>query len=84
MLVLLGLIGGAPAIIGAWVGGLVYSPALSVLFLAIGAGAVFQVAFEIGRSMVWKDEAAGRMPITAFAGVLAGTLILYVTGIVIK
>jgi hypothetical protein len=41
-------------------------------------------ACAAARSMVWKDEAAGRMPITAFAGVLAGTLILYVTGIVIK
>jgi zinc transporter, ZIP family len=83
-LAILGLIGGGPAIIGAWVGGLVYSKPLSVLFLAIGAGAVFQVAFEIGRSLVWKDDAADRMPLTAFAGVVTGMLVLYVTGIAIK
>jgi zinc transporter, ZIP family len=82
-LVILGLIGGGPAIVGAWVGGLVYAQTLSVLFLAIGAGAVFQVAFEIGRSLVWTKEAKP-MPLTAFAGVVTGMLVLYVTGLAIK
>lgn len=83
-LALLGMIGGAPAIVGAWVGGLVYSRPLSVLFLAIGAGAVLQVAFEIGRNLVWKQQAAQHSPLSAFAGVLTGMLVLYVTGVVIK
>lgn len=80
----LGLIGGVPAIIGAWIGGLVYSQALSVLFLAIGAGAVFQVAYEIGRQLVWNGASADRRPVLAFSGVLAGMLVLYATGIIIK
>lgn len=84
LLAMLGLIGGVPAIVGAWVGGLVYSQPLSVLFLAIGAGAVFQVAYEIGRQMVWKDTAARQMPFTALGGVLAGMLVLFITGVVIK
>ena len=83
-LALLGVIAGGPAIAGTWVGGLVYSRPLSVLFLAIGAGAVLQVAFEIGRHMVWKEKAASQAPLTAFAGVLAGMLVLYVTGVAIK
>lgn len=83
-LAILGAIGGAPAIAGAWIGGLVYSLPLSALFLAIGAGAVFQVAFEIGRTLVWKKGEADQMPVTVFAGVLAGMLVLYVTGIAIK
>jgi hypothetical protein len=83
-LVLLGLIGGAPAILGTWIGGLTDSLALTVLFLAIGAGAVFQVAYEIGRQLVWKDAARDEMPVTAFSGALAGMLILYVTGLAIK
>ena len=81
---LLGLIGGAPAIVGAWVGGLVHSQAFSVLFLAIGAGAVFQVAHEIGREMVWKETPGRQRPLAAFGGVLAGMLVLYLTGVVIK
>ena len=39
----LGLIGGVPTIAGAWVGGFVYSPVWSVLFLAVGVGAIAQV-----------------------------------------
>ena len=83
-LAVLGLIGGAPAIVGAWVGGLVTSQPLSVLFLAIGAGAVLQVAFEIGRQMVWKTDIAKGQPVLVFAGVLAGMLVLFVTGVLIK
>lgn len=83
-LALLGLVAGGPAIAGAWVGGLISSPVLSVLFLAIGGGAVFQVAYEIGRHMIWKDTAKRSMPMTAFAGITAGMLMLYVTGLVIK
>jgi zinc transporter ZupT len=80
----LGLIGGGPAIIGAWVGGLVHSPALSILFLSIGAGAVFQVAYEIARKLVWGTAALAKRPLFAFGGVLAGMLVLYVTGLAIK
>jgi ZIP family zinc transporter len=80
----LGFIGGAPAIIGAWVGGLMHSQAFSVLFLAIGAGAVFQVAHEIGREMVWKETSGRQRPLAAFGGVLAGMLVLYLTGVVVK
>lgn len=83
-LALLGLIGGGPAIVGAWVGGLVYSQPLSVLFLAIGAGAVFQVAYEIGRKMIWNEMAKRQIPVIAFAGVLTGMLTLYVTGLTLK
>ena len=83
-LALLGLIGGGPAILGAWVGGLVYSQPLSVLFLAIGAGAVFQVAYEISGQMIWKEMAKRQIPATVFVGVLTGMLTLYVTGVAIK
>ena len=80
----LGLIGGGPAIVGTWIGGLFVSPALSVLFLGIGSGAVFQVAYVIGRNLVWRVEEGRQMPVTAFAGALAGMLVLYVTGFLIK
>ncbi|MBI5305631.1 MAG: metal transporter [Chloroflexi bacterium] len=82
-LVWMGFIGGAPAIIGAWIGGLNFSQPLAVLFLAIGAGAVFEVAYEIAK-LVHKDTAKRPMPLTVFAGVTAGMLLLYVTGWFIK
>jgi zinc transporter ZupT len=40
-LILLGLVGGVPAVVGMWLGGFAPSPTLAVLFLAIGAGAIF-------------------------------------------
>ncbi|NOH02141.1 MAG: ZIP family metal transporter [Chloroflexi bacterium] len=82
-LALLGLLGGAPAIFGAWIGGYTPSPFLAVLFLAIGTGAIFQVAVEIGR-LIQKDTAKLPMPGAIFSGVLVGMLMLWVTGIFIK
>lgn len=82
-LVWMGLIGGAPAVIGAWVGGLTYSQPLAVLFLAIGAGAVFEVAYEIAK-LIQKDVAKRPMPGTVFAGVTLGMLLLYITGLLVK
>ncbi|MBI3151177.1 MAG: ZIP family metal transporter [Chloroflexi bacterium] len=82
-LALLGLIGGVPAIVGAWIGGYTPSPFLAVLFLAIGTGAIFQVAVEIAK-LIQKDSAKQPMPAYIFSGVLAGMLMLWVTGIFIK
>ncbi|HVF61621.1 MAG TPA: metal transporter, partial [Thermoanaerobaculia bacterium] len=50
-LVTLGLIGGVPTIAGTWLGGFVYSPVWSVLFLGIGVGAIAQVVGQIARQM---------------------------------
>jgi zinc transporter, ZIP family len=79
----MGLIAGAPAILGCWIGGFTYFRPLSVLFLGIGAGAVFQVAVEIAR-LLRRDMAERRGPMLAFAGATAGMLALYVTGLLIK
>ncbi len=49
-LALLGVIGGAPAILGSWIGAFTPSPILAVLFLAIGTGAVFEVVYEIAKA----------------------------------
>ena len=82
-LAVLGLLGGAPAIAGTWAGGLVYSPILSVLFLSIGAGAVFEVAWEIVK-LIRQDTQSERMPLTIAGGAVAGMSLLYVTGLLIK
>lgn len=82
-LAFLGLVGGAPAILGTWIGGLVVSPVFSLLFLAVGAGAVFEVAYEIAL-MIRRDKAAQEMRFTIATGVVAGMLLLYLTGWIIK
>jgi ZIP family zinc transporter len=82
-LIYLGLLGGAPAILGAWLGGFSPSPTLAVLFLGIGTGAIFEVAYEISL-MLQGDKEAKRAPYAVFAGVFSGMLLLWVTGLIIK
>ena len=82
-LALMGLIGGGPAILGAWIGGYTPSPFLAVLFLAIGTGAIFEVVYEIAK-LIQKDTARKPMHMTVFSGVLTGMLLLWVTGLIIK
>jgi zinc transporter, ZIP family len=82
-LALLGLIGGAPAILGGLIGGLIYSKVLAVLFLAIGAGAVFEVVYEVAK-LIRKDSVKRPMPMVVFAGITAGMLVLYGLGLLVK
>ena len=81
-LVALGLIAGSPAIFGAWVGGFVYSPFTSVIFLAIGAGAIFQVIVVIMRWI--REEGDKNFSSAAVAsGFAMGMLIMYLTSILV-
>lgn len=79
----MGLLGGLPAIFGAWIGGFTYSAPLAVLFLAIGAGAVFEVVYEVAK-LVIKDNEKTPSPLVNFAGVTSGMLLMYVTGLLVK
>ena len=83
-LVKLGLIGGVPTIAGAWLGGFVYSPVWSVLFLAIGVGAIAQVVVQIVRQMSAGQPIAhqlSRRPV--LAGLAAGFAVMYLTGMMV-
>ena len=80
----LGLIGGVPTIAGAWLGGFVYSPVWSVLFLAIGVGAIAQVIGQIVRHMA-REGSVARVLATGpvLAGLFAGFAVMYVTGMLV-
>jgi zinc transporter ZupT len=82
-LVIMGLIAGIPAIFGAWIGGFAPSPTMATLFLAVGTGAIFEVVYEIAK-LIKKDTDRQPAPVTIFTGVLAGMLLLWVTGLLIK
>jgi len=80
----LGVLGGAPTVIGAWVGGLVYSPVLAVVFLALGAGAIAQVLVQIARQMADAESMTARFSSPpVLSGLAAGFLIMLVTGMVV-
>lgn len=78
----MGAIAGVPTIIGAWVGGFTYSPFWSTLFLAVGAGAIFQVVFEISKMMTRESESGGTNVLNAL-GLIVGLLVMYVTGLLV-
>ncbi len=80
-LVLLTLIAGAPAILGAWIGGFVANDVLAVLFFGAAAGAAFEVVVEVGRYVLRRDPAGIRSG-WAIGGFLAGIAIMYATGLI--
>src|SRR3989338_4816825 len=81
-LVIMGLLAGAPTIIGAVIGGFAYSPALAVLFLSIGAGAIFDVSYDIVHYMS-KGKWISIFTATNVLGFLAGLLVMYATGFLV-
>ncbi|MDP9462504.1 MAG: ZIP family metal transporter [Thermoproteota archaeon] len=85
-IIIMGLIAGVPTIIGTWIGGFVYSPIAAIIFLSIGAGAIFQVVFLIYQGMAKEEAERGGKIISdasIIAGFAAGMLIMYVTGLMV-
>jgi ZIP family zinc transporter len=84
--VALALLGGGPAIVGTWVGGFAYSNLLSAVFLAVGAGAIMQVVYEVGR-LVLRDSTRSKAPAlsgTNLGGLTAGIAIMYATALLVS
>lgn len=81
-LALLGAIAGVPTVFGTWIGGFSYSPALTVLFLAVGTGAILQVVLAIAGLLKRRAPGALAVPLNA-AGLLTGLAIMYVTGLLV-
>jgi zinc transporter ZupT len=82
---LLALLAGAPAILGVWIGGFVYSPLWATIFLAVGIGAIAQVVVEVAR-LITRGAARENLPAlnwTTFGGVTAGIAIMYATALVV-
>lgn len=84
-LVVMGMIAGAPIIVGAWIGGFLYSPIAAIIFLSIGAGAIFQVVFAIYSWMSRADITRTRILSDAYAlsGFAVGMGIMYATGLLV-
>ena len=82
----LALLAGGPAVMGIWIGSLAYAPQWSALALAIGAGAILQVIFEVGALLVRNrgvaSAALGSMPV--LAGLAVGVGFMYLTAMLVK
>jgi zinc transporter, ZIP family len=76
----LAVLAGAPAILGAWIGGYASTDVLTVLFFAGAAGAAFEVVVEVGR-YVARRAPGGLTSGWAIGGFLTGIAVMYVTGL---
>jgi ZIP family zinc transporter len=81
----LGLLAGLPAVFGTWIGVFTYSDPLSLFFLGLGGGAIFQVIWVIFKSRT-AESGGGMEAITSlpdFTGLLAGFLGMYATRLLV-
>ena len=83
-LLTLGLVGGVPTILGAWLGGFVYSQVWALAFLGMGIGAIAQVVVQILHQTA-GDRALSQYLATppVLLGLFAGFAVMYATGMII-
>jgi ZIP family zinc transporter len=98
-LIVMGIIAGAPAIVGSWIGGFLYSPLAAIIFLSIGAGAIFQVVYSIvswiSHTNTGSDSSSSShrsnnnkrktlIDASTISGFTIGMLIMYATGLLVS
>lgn len=82
----LAALAGAPAILGRWIGGFVVNPVVSTVFFAIGAGAILQVIYEVGKLMREQSDADEKPALSwsNLGGLTAGLAFMWVTALLMK
>jgi zinc transporter, ZIP family len=81
-LVVLGLIAGGPAIVGAWIGAAAFNPSLAALLFGVGVGAIVGVIAQLVPAM--RDDSGRALYPATVVGMLAGIALLYVTGLLVS
>ena len=79
---LLGVIAGAPAILGTVIGAAAFNAELAALLIGVGVGAIIQVIQQLVPAM--RDHAGRTLYPASIAGLLAGGTALYVTGLLVR
>lgn len=81
----LAALGGLPAVAGVWIGGFVYNNLAAALFLALGAGAIAQVVYEVGCLIARQsaDEGVPALSPATLGRLAAGILIMYATALIV-
>jgi zinc transporter, ZIP family len=78
----LGLIAGAPAILGAWIGAAAFDPSLAALLFGVGVGAIGRVIVQI--APVMRDADGRYLTPATVVGILAGIAVMYLTGLLVS
>jgi zinc transporter, ZIP family len=81
-LALLGLIAGAPAIAGAWIGASAFDASLAAFMFGLGVGAIARVVVQISPHV--RDRGGRLLHPLAAGGLVAGLALMYATGLLIS
>lgn len=77
----LGLLAGAPAILGAMLGAAVNNVELSVFLLGVGVGAIAQVIVQVAPAL--RTRSGPILTRATIGGVTLGVLVMYLTGLLV-
>jgi zinc transporter ZupT len=77
----LGLLAGAPAILGAWIGAAAFNGSIVAFLLGVGAGAILQVIVQLAPFI--RDESDRYLYPKSVAGLTAGIGVLYLTSLLV-
>lgn len=80
-LALLGLIAGAPAVLGAWIGAAAFNASAAAFLFGFGAGAIVQVIVTLTPSL--RDESGRTLHPGAVTGILGGMALMFATGLLV-
>jgi zinc transporter ZupT len=80
-LLALGLIAGAPAVLGAWIGASAFNSSLAAFLFGAGAGAIVQVIVQLAPTL--RDGNRGPLTPRVVGGLLAGMALMFVTGLAV-
>jgi zinc transporter, ZIP family len=78
----LGLIAGAPAVLGAWIGAAAFNSSLAAFLFGFGAGAIVQVIVQLAPSL--RDGEGRTLHPVAVTGLLAGMALMFATGLLVS
>jgi zinc transporter ZupT len=78
----LGLLAGAPAVLGAWIGAAAFNASLAAFLFGFGAGAIVQVIVQLVPSL--RDDGGRTLHPAAVAGLLAGIALMFATGLLVS
>ena len=77
----LGLIAGAPAVPGAWIGAAAFNASLAAFLFGFGAGAIAQVIVQLAPAL--RDADGRTLHPGAVAGLLTGMALMFMTGLLV-
>jgi zinc transporter ZupT len=81
-LALLGLLAGAPAVLGAWIGAAAFNASLAAFLFGFGAGAIVQVIVQLAPTL--RDDSGRTLHPAAVGGLLGGMALMFATGLLVS